>query len=388
MARTATYLLVLASAIPFFYDRYLAFSPMFANLPGRMKTIYGFKSHNIRFQDWIRNCEDVVLYEDAGLAILSCDAGRDRWNTVMGAFHQEKEIVSGDLYIYDYSTPDLPDSEALKQIKFENFSTDDFHPLGIEFEAETSTLFVANHAQSGTVIEVFKVSLKSAVASRIQTLRHDLLHSPNSIHAIGSGKLFVTNDHWMRAALSPILAQVESWFGIPGGSVVFIDIAEPSAAKVVARLPFANGITMFNSTTLAVASSSKAGVNFYTTTPEYDLQFKKLVRTPAAVDNISLDSKGRLLMAGHAFPPKVAGIARRRWQCEMRNGEVQGGEEERDACRCDAPSWVAEWSEEGGLREIFKDEAFCSSSTAVRDVKRGVGMVSGLYERGLLVFRE
>jgi arylesterase/paraoxonase len=33
-------------------------------------------------------------------------------------------------------------------------------------------------------------------------------------------------------------------------------------------------------------------------------------------------------------------------------------------------------------------EEFATGSTAVRDVERGVGIVSGLYEKGLLVWRE
>ena len=38
--------------------------------------------------------------------------------------------------------------------------------------------------------------------------------------------------------------------------------------------------------------------------------------------------------------------------------------------------------------ELYKDDGseFCSSSTVVRDSSKGVGIVSGLYERGVLVF--
>jgi hypothetical protein len=42
-----------------------------------------FKDHRVKFVNDVRNCEDIVLDEARGAAILSCDAGRDKWNTVM-----------------------------------------------------------------------------------------------------------------------------------------------------------------------------------------------------------------------------------------------------------------------------------------------------------------
>jgi arylesterase/paraoxonase len=56
---------------------------MLANRPGKFQEIYNIKSHELLFQDRVRNCEDVVLDEEKGVAFLSCDEGRDRWNTVM-----------------------------------------------------------------------------------------------------------------------------------------------------------------------------------------------------------------------------------------------------------------------------------------------------------------
>jgi arylesterase/paraoxonase len=46
-------------------------------------SINNFKSHEIKFADQIRNCEDVIIEETLGIAFLGCDPGRDRWNTVM-----------------------------------------------------------------------------------------------------------------------------------------------------------------------------------------------------------------------------------------------------------------------------------------------------------------
>lgn len=377
-------MLVLAAIAPFLYDRYLTFSSLAANRPSKLEPIYTFKKHEIKFRDYIRNCEDVILDEGMGLAILSCDPGRDRWNTVMGHFHAGEDLQNGGLWIYDYSTPGLADSEALKILALKNFNTHDFHPLGIEFESSTSTLYVVNHAQSGSAIEIFHVSVKLLTATHAATLKHPLIHTPNSIHSLGHGKFFFTNDHYVRAAVSPLLSKIETWSGAPGGSVVFFDVNDFAAAKTIAHVPFANGIAMINSTTLVVASSSKPAVYFYDVTPDFNLKSRGFLRTPAGVDNISVDGKGMLLMAGHPFAPALVVVSKNRYKCNLESEK----EEERKACECGAPSWAAEWTHEAGLREIYKGNEFCSSSMAVRDSSRGIGMISGLYDRGLMVFRE
>jgi arylesterase/paraoxonase len=382
----------LAIIAPFVYERYIALSALLANRPAKFQNLRNFKNHEIKFQDQLRNCEDVLLEEGMGIAFLSCNPGRDQWNTVMGTFvsplAERESKESAHIWIYDYSTPGLSDWKALRALEWKDYpNAADFQPLGIEFDATTSTLYVINHGRNtGNIIEVFQVSVQDAVAKYVQTLKHPLIHTPNSIHSLGDGKLLVTNDHYMGALISPLLSQIETFAGIPGGSVVYTDIRNPSHTKSLARVPFANGIAMLNSTTVAVATSSKAGVYFYhfdADTPS--LQFRKYVRMPSGVDNLSVDSSGKLLMAGHPFAPALVKTAKDRATCDM-----QGSEEARKACECTSPSWVAEWSEEGGLNTLYKDngEEFCSSSTFARDVGRGFGVVTGLYDRGLLMVRE
>jgi arylesterase/paraoxonase len=40
-------------------------------------------SHELRYTDKLRNCEDLVVDEKVGYVVLGCDEGRDVWNTVM-----------------------------------------------------------------------------------------------------------------------------------------------------------------------------------------------------------------------------------------------------------------------------------------------------------------
>jgi arylesterase/paraoxonase len=54
----------------------------YANTPSRLSQIANI-DYEIKFKEITRNCEDVVLDEENSVAILSCDPGRDKWNTVM-----------------------------------------------------------------------------------------------------------------------------------------------------------------------------------------------------------------------------------------------------------------------------------------------------------------
>jgi arylesterase / paraoxonase len=70
-------------ATPYLYGRFQLLSLFYKNAPNRLPRIEAFKSHEIKFADRAKNCEDALLVESKGLAILSCDLGRDTWNTVM-----------------------------------------------------------------------------------------------------------------------------------------------------------------------------------------------------------------------------------------------------------------------------------------------------------------
>ncbi|PVI06617.1 calcium-dependent phosphotriesterase [Periconia macrospinosa] len=384
IAKAAIYVVALAVIAPFLYDRYVGFVPLLANRAGKFVEFRDstIKDVRVKFGGDIRNCEDVMLVEDLGIALLSCDEGRDRWNTVMGTFRPDLDVKNGKLYIYDYAQQNPPKGE-LRAIILKNFEiSDSFHPLGIEYDHIASTLYVVNHALSGSRIEVFTVDFPSATATHTQTFKHELLHTPNSIHSLGNGKLYITNDHYFPSAVSPILSKIETFSGLPGGTVTYIDINDPQAARVVARVPFANGIAMLNSTTLAVGSSSKPGVYFFDVESDQSLVFKNVIRAPSSVDNLSVDGSGALLLAGHPDPFRLMHVSKNRWACVV-GSDV---EEERRACGCIAPSWAGEWTEARGLRTLYKSEGFCSSTTLVRDVERGVGMISGLYSDGILQF--
>ncbi|USP82527.1 hypothetical protein yc1106_09801 [Curvularia clavata] len=376
---------------PCLYDRGLALSGIIANRPGKFENLNLFEQYEIKFSDRLRNCEDALIEEGKGIAFVSCNPGRDQWNTVMGTFAPPRARRGGQdsahIWVYDYSTPNLPDSQAVRALELVGRpNARDFQPLGIEFDVATSTLYVINHSRnSGNIIEVFQVSVEDATAKYIQTFKHKLIYSPNSIHSLGDGKMLITNDHYIGALASRLLSTVETFAGIPGGSVVYVDINNASHTRKLAHLGFANGIAMLDSKTVAVASTSKPAVQLYTFDPDtVVLETTEYIRIPFFVDNLSVDSAGKLLMAGHPFAPALMAVSKARAKCNM-----HGSEKEKKACECTSSSWVAEWDRKEGVKTVYKNDGkeFCSSATFARDARRNVSMISGLYERGLLVAR-
>lgn len=67
----------------FLYNRARPLYALYNNAPSRLDRINTLEDPSIKFHDTLRNCEDVLLEEKEGFALLSCDPSRDTWNTVM-----------------------------------------------------------------------------------------------------------------------------------------------------------------------------------------------------------------------------------------------------------------------------------------------------------------
>lgn len=65
------------------YNNYRALSLVSTNSPNKLQHVNLLPGVEVKFQDVVRNCEDVYMSDGEGWAILSCDPGRDKWNTVM-----------------------------------------------------------------------------------------------------------------------------------------------------------------------------------------------------------------------------------------------------------------------------------------------------------------
>ena len=301
-------------------------------------------------------------------------------------------MVKAGFYAYDYSRKDasILDADALKKIKFQNFPIgQDIHPLGMAYDKATSTIFVCNHATAGSRIEMFKLDVDAMTATHIRTLLHPLFRAPNAIAVMNGNEFYVTNDHHFPAGQSKILSQLETYLAAPTGTVVHVKLhKEGLQARVVARVAYANGIEMLNGTTVAVASTNRAAVYLFTKLPDSTLKYHSQFRVPFMPDNLSV-SAGKLLIAGHPHASSLFKFAETRYICNDPEELAKATAEMKEQCKTAvAASWVSEWSEKGGLRHLYAGTEYPTSATAARDAKRGVGIVAGLYAKGLMIWRE
>lgn len=308
----------------------------------------------------------------------------------MGTFVNHVPPPSTGLYLYKYAEEPQTPPQKLALQRSEADQPDDFHPLGIEYHAESSTLFVANHAHSGSKVELYKLDVDEGTAVLTDTLEDAKLATPNSIAAISSDEFFVTNDHYFKVRDNLPLAKFETYAGLPFGSVAHVKLIDEEAPQIttLARLPFANGITFLNDSSVAVASSTTASIWIYSfiearflggTVPS--LMLSKKIPLSFVPDNISTDSNGKLLIAGHPHAPSLEKIAKNNRFCHTAAVDAE-------KCQLNRLSWVAEWSEETGVKNLYVGDEYGPSSTATRDVSKKIGFVTGLYERGVLVWNE
>ncbi|XP_030012806.1 serum paraoxonase/arylesterase 2-like [Sphaeramia orbicularis] len=147
----------------------------------------------------------------------------------------------GKLFTLDLKEPRLKPSELRMP---RNFDLESFNPHGISVYSDPSDdtvyLFVVNHPQHGSQIELFKFIEDDYSLVHLKTIKHELLHSVNDIVAVGVESFYATNDHYythqiMKGIVEPLLAQ-------PWSNVVYYS---PEKVKVVSEgYYFANGINI------------------------------------------------------------------------------------------------------------------------------------------------
>ncbi|KAK0354654.1 hypothetical protein LTR91_011544 [Friedmanniomyces endolithicus] len=387
----------LALTTTFLYTHRDSLNTFYANRPGSLKDFNILPNAGVEHEDVVRNCEDVYMDDVESWAVLSCDPGRDKWNTVLGIFTDPTTPPETGLYLSRYSADDYIEPQKLTLTNFSPGPAD-FHPLGITYDPGSKSLFVVNHAASGTRLETFRLNRERLEAKHIASISDPLLGTANSVVAVNSATLLVSNDHFFARRSHGWLATLETYLALPLASLVRVDLditraQGPPKVTVLARLPFANGVAVLNGTTVAVASTARAAVYIYTSPSGFakgtaDVKLVEMVRLQFLPDNLSVDSNGALLIAGHPFAPALEARARAGTGGKCGVLETAAGDGEDDGGCPVAPSWVAEWTAEGGMRDLFVGRGFGSATTAVRDVGRGRGMVVGLYDRGVLTWSE
>lgn len=235
------------------------------------------------------SCEDVRMSTLLGIAVISCDPGRVKWNAVMGPLDEPHK--RGAVWVLDYKN----ESAEPYMLALEGFpDAHDFHPLGmslLDLSEKLARLFIVNHRAIGSTVEVVDLQNVHGVwrARYVRTLYDTLgTHAANSIQALDRNEVLITNMHTAQTrtpALTYVARTLERLYGprakrfahylgdarhkervrsvenVVGGGwvahVSFVDAAPASADEnldawstgieahaVARRIPFANGIAI------------------------------------------------------------------------------------------------------------------------------------------------
>lgn len=154
-------------------------------------------------------------------------------------------------------------------------------------------LFVINHPEGGNAVEIFRIGENSL--RHLETVRDNLMISPNDIAAVGPRQFYFTNDHGSRSKLGRTM---EDYLRLPRSNIVYFD---GKSARIAARgLRMANGIWADADGKLLYATTT-TGKEFivYRRSPGGDLAETARLDLGSAGDNIDIDPSGRILVACH-----------------------------------------------------------------------------------------
>jgi hypothetical protein len=360
-------------------------------------------------------CEDETFWEykdNQGSVverrvIISCDPGRQSWNTVMGPLRDPEP--HGSLWIYNPQGSHSPP----RRIELEGYpAKHDFHPLGLEiypsFSGNSSNLFVVNHARTRTVIEQFVLSpSQPQQAQWVRTISSPYFISPNALALTSPSSFYVTNDHLLTRRLSGILGQVlpisETLLGLPLSWVGHVTLDEKTGdiEHTFAKygIPFANGISISpDGQTVAVAATSMNQIQFYTRSSNLkSLKHAYSVPTPFSPDNIAFTENGELIVGGHPHFPTLTQVAKNlvekapSWVVSISPRPIDV-EAAPFNIKDDLNAPISTSSKVSSIpshqvQTLFQSNGtgFSSSSAGLVDSSSGKLFVTGLYETGLLV---
>ncbi|KAF9944281.1 hypothetical protein BGZ70_004837 [Mortierella alpina] len=145
----------------------------------------------------LQACEDIHIHHASGLAFATCGNAESRksWYPPMGATNASasESAFQDKFVIYDITSGEY----EVKELVGLPAGTDRvFHGLGVfERSATELTIFAVNHRRTGSVVEVLEYTIGSSEVRYIETIQHDLIHTPNDIVATGPRSFYVTNDH-------------------------------------------------------------------------------------------------------------------------------------------------------------------------------------------------
>jgi hypothetical protein len=298
----------------------------------------------------------------------------------------------------------------LVEVTLENYPEDaDFHPLGVDVfpgssPSDPAHILVVNHGRNFSTIEQFSLSPVAPYrATYVRTLTSPHFVAPNGLVFTSRASFYVTQDHRFTRRLpgwvGKILPVVESLL-LPGLAWVnHVEIRADGQLNVTyaARgIAFPNGIAMTgNGKTVAVASTTQGGIQFYSRTGDNRLKFEETVLVPFSPDNIGFEDDGKLIVAGHPNFPAISAVAAQKrehapsWVVSIvpRTKPFNASDTQQEDTR--APYSVTgrtPISRSHEVKTLYQSDgtAFSTSATGLWDARSGTFFAAGLYQEGIL----
>ena len=248
---------------------------------GFFRTIENTEHYNIDHSYEIWGTEDFAISRTDSFLLISAD---DR-----AAKFSDRERKGG-IWMLDLKTND-----AQPKLISQNFNQPLF-PHGIsmiQLDSSTYKVLVINHVEGQHSIEVFH--LKGDTLNHQQTIKDELLFSPNDIVAVDEQRFYYTNDRLVSKGFGFFAA---NYLGKSNSNVGYYDGTDFSI--VAEGLHYANGINFDTERSLLyVASLRKFMVKVYQRQENGSLNFIEDIDCQTGVDNIELDENGDLWIGCH-----------------------------------------------------------------------------------------
>jgi arylesterase/paraoxonase len=249
---------------------------------GEFKTLKPHFSGRCQKIGGVAGAEDITIHPQTGVAFISSSDRR--------ALLAEEQ-TQGAIYAYDLNA----ESPALKNLTSTFNNT--LHPHGLSLyldENGEASLFVVNHRPDGEFIEIF--DYRDSTLAHRESIRGELMTSPNDVVAVGPRRFYVTNDHGNISALG---RTAEEYLQLARSYVLYYD--GQNFRKVAEDISYANGINASqDGKTVYVAACVGLKINVYDRdAASGELQLAKEIPLGTGVDNIELDADGNLWVAAH-----------------------------------------------------------------------------------------
>ncbi|KAF9585548.1 hypothetical protein BGW38_001886 [Lunasporangiospora selenospora] len=234
-------------------------------------------------------CEDIHLLRGPGLAFLTCGSAEARkgWYPPVAHLNATTENAFEDRFIvYNIESKDY---ESLELTGLPENTDRVFHGIDAYERSPTEyTFFLVNHRRGGSVVEIFDYTLGEKAVRYVETIKHDLIQTPNDIVATGPRSFYVSNDHRHHK----------------GG----LRVVEENTFVALDQLASANGMTTNNDrSVLFVSECYGAAMAILDRRDDNTLVRKESVKLDFFNDNPSFEPEsGEVFVTGHVQPLKMA----------------------------------------------------------------------------------